>query len=64
MTGGLVTALVVSRFDAKLLYAISPDNPATFTATAALLFVVALAASYFPAQRATRIDPMIALRSE
>jgi ABC-type antimicrobial peptide transport system permease subunit len=64
MTGGLVTGLVVTRFAAKLLYAISPADPATFTATAAFLFVVALVASYFPAQPATRIDPMVALRSE
>jgi ABC-type antimicrobial peptide transport system permease subunit len=64
MTGGLMAALVVTRFSAHLLYAISPADPVTFTFIAVLLFVVVLAAGYFPARRATKIDPMIALRSE
>ena len=64
MMGGLVTALAVTRFAAKLLYGISPADPVTFSVIAALLFAVSFVASYVPAQRATRIDPMIALRNE
>lgn len=64
MTGGVIAALVVTRFAANLLYGISPADPATFTLIAALLLFVSLVAGYFPARRATRIDPMIALRSE
>jgi macrolide transport system ATP-binding/permease protein len=64
MTGGLVAALAVTRFAANLLYGISPADPLTFTSIAMMLFAVALLAGYLPARRATRIDPMIALRSE
>ena len=64
MVGGLVASLAVTRFASKLLYGISPADPATFSMIAVLLFVVALVAGYFPARRATKIDPMIALRSE
>ena len=64
MLGGLVTSLAVTRFAAKLLYGISPADPMTFSLIALLLFVIALIASYFPARRATKIDPMIALRNE
>ncbi len=64
MTGGLITAFAVTRFSAHLLYAISPADPVTFGFIVVLLFVVVLVAGYFPARRATKIDPMIALRSE
>jgi putative ABC transport system permease protein len=62
--GGLVSAIAVTRFAANLLYGISPADPATFTLIALLLLLVSLVAGYVPARRATRIDPMIALRSE
>lgn len=64
MTGGLITALIVNRFAAHLLYGIGPADPLTFTSVALLLLGVALVAAYFPARRATKIDPMIALRIE
>jgi len=47
-----------------LLYAVSAVDPATFVATSIVVAVVALAASFVPARRATRIDPIEALRAE
>jgi ABC-type antimicrobial peptide transport system permease subunit len=48
----------------SMLFGITPVDPVTFAAVGVLLGLVALAASYLPALRATRVDPMIALRSE
>jgi predicted permease len=64
MIGGLIIASVVTRFSVHLLYGISATDPVTFTLVALLLIVVTLLACYFPARRATKIDPIIALRVE
>lgn len=59
---GLLLAFVVTRFASSLLYGVSASDPVVFGGTALLLVLVALLASYLPARRATRIDPITALR--
>jgi len=61
---GLLAAFVLTRFLASLLYGVSAIDFATYTAVSLLITVVAFLASYIPARRAARIDPMIALRYE
>jgi putative ABC transport system permease protein len=59
---GIAGAYGLTRLMQSLLFHVSPTDPGTFAAVALLFLLVALAASYFPARRATRIDPMAALR--
>jgi predicted permease len=61
---GLVASFAVTRLITSLLYDVSPTDIVTFTVVPALLAAAALVASYLPALRATRIDPMVALRYE
>jgi len=61
---GLVLALIVTRLMSSLLFEVSPQDPLTILGVAVLLSVVALGASWLPARRATRVDPMAALRYE
>jgi putative ABC transport system permease protein len=57
-------ALVGARLIRGLLFGVSATDPVTFASVAAGLLLVALFASYIPARRATRVDPMIAIRGE
>jgi predicted permease len=61
---GVAMSFAVTRLMSSLLYGVSSSDPLAFLAGAAALFLVALAACYIPAYRATRVDPVIALRHE
>jgi putative ABC transport system permease protein len=64
LVSGVVAATWLTRFIAHQLYGIETGDPVTFAAAVVFLFAVAMAASYIPARRAARVDPMVALREE
>jgi predicted permease len=61
---GIVAALILARLAQGVLFGVSPTDPITLGSVAAILAVVAFLASFIPARRATRVDPMVALREE
>jgi predicted lysophospholipase L1 biosynthesis ABC-type transport system permease subunit len=61
---GVVAAAILSRLVAAMVYGVTPLDPATFSVGVVVLVTVALAATWLPARRAARVDPMVALRCE
>ena len=64
LLAGLVAAFAGTRLLADLFYGVTPNDPVTYAAVAALLLAVVLLACWIPARRATRVSPVIALRFE
>ncbi len=61
---GVAVAVVLTRLMATLLFGLSPTDPLTFIGVASLLAFVALLGCWIPARRATKVDPLIALRHD
>jgi predicted permease len=61
---GIAGSLAVTRLLGSMLFGVKPSDPVTLIGVSCLLLLVALAACYFPARRATRVDPLVALRHE
>ena len=64
ISAGVLGALVLTRWLRAQLFGVGATDPPTFTALALLLLLVSLLACWIPARRATRVDPMVALRYE
>jgi len=64
VAAGLAGALLLTRLLRSFLFGVGTSDPVTFAAVAVILTLVGAAASYFPARRATRVDPLVALRYE
>ena len=64
LAGGAMVVLAVGRYLESLLYQVSPRNPVAFGVSAAVLVIVSVAACLIPARRATRVNPVDALRFE
>jgi predicted permease len=64
LASGLVGAAIMTRFFRSMLFGIEPGDPMTFLSVSTILAAIALFACYIPAKRATRVDPLVALREE
>jgi predicted permease len=64
LAAGLIGAAIVTRLFRSMLFEVAPADPTTFVAVSSILAAVALLACYLPAKRATRVDPLVALREE
>jgi ABC-type antimicrobial peptide transport system permease subunit len=61
---GLLGSFALTRLISKLLFGVAPTDPLTFASVSAILLGIGVLASWIPARRATRIDPIAALRSD